>query len=46
MKNFIKELKEALNKYWVITKARWAAFKGSVKASARFIKNKAKDLLR
>tara|TARA_R100001510_G_C7525654_1_gene119286 strand:- start:170 stop:313 length:144 start_codon:yes stop_codon:yes gene_type:complete len=46
LKKFIDELKELINKYWLIAKARWAAFEGSVKASVRSIKNKAKDLLR
>ena len=46
LKKFIDELKELINKYWLIAKARWAAFKSSVKASVRSIKNKVRDLLR
>ena len=39
IKNYIKEVKEVTKKYIAIAKARWVAFKGSVKASIRDIKN-------
>jgi|TARA_Y100000289_G_C3915827_1_gene147352 hypothetical protein len=40
LKNYIKEIKEVTKKYWAMVKARWVAFKGSVKASIRDIKNR------
>jgi hypothetical protein len=42
LKNYIKEIKEVTKKYIAIAKARWVAFKGSVKASIRDIKNRFK----
>ena len=40
--DYIKEIKEVTKKYIAIAKARWVAFKGSVKASIRDIKNRFK----